>query len=129
MVGNIYQKSIDLNNLGNKQRVKSNTIMGKKNKENIIGGQEKLVQEGALTDSDRELLVILKNYINDILENTYNAIINEVFSQIKEGRDENSAEFDNFHFFKFSTFMIEVQRLKAQEEQQMKQKEAFEEAK
>ena len=68
-----------------------------------------------MTDSDRELLLILNNYFNDILDNTYNAMINEIFSQIKEGSEFKSAEFDNFHFFKFSTFMIEMQRLKAQQ--------------
>jgi hypothetical protein len=62
-----------------------------------------------------------------MLANTYNALINEVFDQIKKG-SELVAEFDNYHFFKFSTFMIKVQRLKAQEEHTTKVKEAYEKA-
>ena len=39
MLQNIYKKSIDINDLGKKQRQKSNALMGKKNKQNKIEGQ------------------------------------------------------------------------------------------
>jgi len=39
MIHNIYQKSIDTNNLGKKQRQKSNAVIGKKNKQNLITGE------------------------------------------------------------------------------------------
>jgi hypothetical protein len=131
MVNNIYQKSIEVNNLCKKQRMKSNAVIGKKNKANMIEGQQKIIQEGALLDSDRELLAILRNYLDDILENTYNPLVNEVFRQISpnSGTEFTKAEFDNFHFFKFSSFMIDVQRMKAYEAHQKQQKEAIEAAK
>jgi hypothetical protein len=88
--------------------MKSNAVLGKNNKQNKIEGQHKILHEGALLKSDRLLLEILRNYIDDILENTYNPLINEVFRQISPnaGSDVTKAEFDNFHFFKFSAFMI-----------------------
>jgi len=107
MIHNIYQKSIDTNNLGKKQRQKSNALMGKKNKANVISGETQIINEVAMQDSDRKLIEIIKSYLNDMLANTYNALINEVFDQIKKG-SELVAEFDNYHFFKFSTFMIKV---------------------
>jgi len=48
-----------------------------------------------------------------MLENTYNALINEVFLQIQKGAEMAIADFDNYHFFKLSAFMIQIQRLKA----------------
>lgn len=63
-----------------------------------------------MEESDKKLIEIIREYLNDMLDNSiYNALINEVFSQIKQGGSDFSlAEFDNYHFFKFSTFMIEV---------------------
>jgi len=80
-----------------------------------------------MQDSDRKLIEIIRSYLNDMLANTYNALINETFDQIKKG-SELVAEFDNLHFFKLSAFMIKVQRLKAQEEHEAKVKEALEKA-
>lgn len=86
-----------------------------------------------MQQSDRKLLVIIKDYLNDMLENTYNALINEVFRQIKAAQANSTefgaADFDNFHFFKFSAFMIEVTRLKAYENQKNQAKLAQEQAK
>ena len=58
-----------------------------------------------MDDSDQNLLKIVRDYMNDMLENTYNSLINEVFNQIKR---EKVADFDNYHFFKFSAYMIQV---------------------
>lgn len=129
MVNNIYQKSIETTDLTKKQRMKSNVIHGKKNKQNIIDGMHKIVEEAAMEDSDRLLLEIMRNYLDDVLENTYNHLINEVFRQLGPSSEMGRAELDNYHFFKFSAFMINVQRLKAYEDHANKQKAAFEEAK
>lgn len=98
--------------------MKSNTILGKSNKLNTIEGQEKIIQEAAMQDSDRELLTIIRSYLNDMLENTYNALINEVFKQISPntGGEMGRAELDHYHFFKFSAFMINVHRMKSYED-------------
>lgn len=50
---------------------------------NKIETNEMLINEAALKQSDRELLTILQDYVNDMLENKiYNALINEIFVQI-----------------------------------------------
>jgi len=41
--------------------------MGKRNKMNKIEGQNTLVNEATLIDSDRELLTIIRNYLDDML--------------------------------------------------------------
>jgi len=61
-----------------------------------------------MQESDRKLLEIIRNYLNDMLENTYNPLINEIFIQIQKGTEMAQADFDNYHFFKFSTFMMQV---------------------
>ena len=88
-----------------------------------------IVNEATLEDSDRKLLVVMKNYVNDMLDNTYNALINEIFVQIQNGSLSDAQDFDNYHFFKFSSFMIQIQRMKAQEAHNDLKKEAFEKAK
>ena len=50
---------------------------------NKIETNKMLINEAALKQSDRELLTILQDYVNDMLENKiYNALINEIFVQI-----------------------------------------------
>jgi hypothetical protein len=71
-----------------------------------------------MEDSDRTLLAIMRNYLDDMLENTYNSLINEVFRQISPnaGGDLGRADLDHYHFFKLSAFMINVQRMKSYED-------------
>lgn len=47
-----------------------------------------------------------------MMENSYCPLIEQVFSEIAKGT-EIVEEFDKFHYFKLSRFMIEVCRLKA----------------
>lgn len=68
----------------------------------------------------------------DILDNTYNPLINEIFAQIQKGVQNGSGKdeiFDKFHFFKLSSFMIQIQRMKAYDEHNALKKIAFEKAK
>ena len=51
---------------------------------------------------------IIKDYLVDMLDNTYNALINEVFNQIQRADMSFQQEFDKYHFFKLSSFMIQV---------------------
>ena len=81
-----------------------------------------------MQDSDRKLLEIIKNYLIDILDNTYNALINEIFVQIQKGSNNAIEEFDKYHFFKLSSFMIQVQRMKAYEEHNKEKKDAYDKA-
>ena len=54
--------------------------MGKKAKQNKIETQKQIVNEGTMEDSDHKLIQIIKNYLLDMLENTYNSLINEIFA-------------------------------------------------
>ena len=51
-------------------------------KENVIGAQESLFQIDSLEDSDKQLIEVIKTYLMDILDNTYNNLVNEIFNQI-----------------------------------------------
>ena len=67
---------------------------------------------------------IVKDYLIDMLDNTYNALINEVFNQINK-QQMDQQEFDKYHFFKLSSFMIQVQRLRAYDEHEKKKRAAI----
>lgn len=80
MVNNIYQKSVDITNLGKRQRQKSNALVGKKAKDNMIEASKSIIDEKALDLNDRKLIKILKAYLIDLLDNCYNALIKEIFN-------------------------------------------------
>ena len=48
--------------------------------------------------------------------------------QISKGSNNGIEEFDKYHFFKLSSFMIQVQRMKAYEEHTKLKKAAYEKA-
>ena len=63
----------------------------------------------------------MKDYLIDMLDNTYNSLVSELFTQLsqREGTAFGGISeelFDRYHFFKLCTFMIQVQRLKASDE-------------
>ena len=67
-----------------------------------------------MEQSDRKLLHIVREYLDDILDNTYNALINEIFNQItRDNCGSQKLEYDQYHFFKLSAFILQLQRLKA----------------
>ena len=95
--------------------------MGKNASKNKIYQQKQIIDTAAMEDSDRKLLHIVREYLSDILDNTYNALINEIFMQItKDSGTVHSEEFDKYYFFKLSAFIIQLQRLKAHDEHQKK---------
>ena len=100
MVTNIYQKNFDTNNLGKKQRQRATHIGHKNQKANVIHSEQQLVRDACLEVNDKKLMQILREYLNDMLDNSiYNSLVQEVSAQLKRG--ESLAEFDNFHFFRF----------------------------
>lgn len=69
-----------------------------------------------------------------MLDNCYNALINEIFVQIMRNQNPGGVQqkeefFDKYHFFKLSSFMIQIQRMKAYEEHNILKKAAYEKAK
>ena len=68
----------------------------------------------------------------DILDNTYNPLINEIFAQIQKGVQNGSGKdemLNKFHFFKLSSFMIQIQRMKIHDEHNALKKTAYEKVK
>lgn len=126
MLSNIYAKNIDVNALGSKQRKKTNALLGKNNKQNKIETDQQIVDEAALQESDRELLEVMKGFLQDILENTYNPLITELHSQLTSRENLRAGDelFDRLHYFRICAFMIQVQRLKAYEAHSEKKREA-----
>lgn len=59
----------------------------------------------------------MREYLDDILDNTYNALVTAVYSQVVRQMTDGLNDRDNYHYFKLSTFMIEVARYKAMETQ------------
>ena len=66
----------------------------------------------------------------DILDNTYNNLVNEIFNQIRQNDGGNGLYQveDKLHFFKLCAFMIQIQRLKAYEQHQREKKDALKKA-
>ena len=113
MLTNLYQKNFDVTNLGRHQRAKHARAVRTDN-ENIIEAQKSLIQIDSLEQTDRDLLETVKAYLVDILDNTYNSLVNEICNQIVNSQGAGQVE-DKLHFFKLSAFMIQIQRFKAYE--------------
>lgn len=79
MLTNLYQKSFDVANLGKHQRAKP-AMAGAKTNDNIIEAQKSIIQIESLEQTDRNLIKAMKAYLVDILDNTYNNLVNEVFN-------------------------------------------------
>lgn len=114
IVNNIYAKNIDLDTLGKKQQKRPNTRGLKKSKEDqsVIAAEEKIINDVAKDDTDVQVLEILNRYMTDMMQHSYNALIEELFSQILAPH-ARLEENDKLYLLKLQTFMIEVCRLQA----------------
>lgn len=74
--------------------------------------------------ADKELIEALRNYLDDILENTYNGLLSQIFSEIVSAQEHNMQQRDNYYMFKLSQFMIQVLRHRAYEAFKLSKKEA-----
>ena len=116
LVQNIYQQKVDTTQLGGKvQRLKPN--VGKQSAVARVEQQHLLVDLACLEQADKDVLNVMREYLDDILENTYNALVNAVYSQVVRQLTDGINDRDNYHYFKLSTFMVEVVRHKAYEQQ------------
>lgn len=82
-------------------------MAGAKTNDNIIEAQKSIIQIESLEQTDRNLIKAMKAYLVDILDNTYNNLVNEVFNQIINNPAACQEE-DKLHFFKLSAFMIQI---------------------
>ena len=106
MLTNLYQKNFDVTNLGKHQRAKPSHA-GARAKDGIIEAQKSLIQIDSLEQTDRDLIKTMKGYLVDMLDNTYNNLVNEIFNQIANNPAACQEE-DKLHFFKLSAFMIQI---------------------
>lgn len=59
-----------------------------------------LIDDGAVDETDAKLLEIVKDYLYDVIENSYNPLMEQLFEDISKNKvavEEN----DSFHMFKF----------------------------
>lgn len=64
-----------------------------------------IINESCIDDSDKSLLTLLKDYLIDILENSYCSLVEQAFCEIAK-QSERVEEINKFHYFKLSAFMI-----------------------
>jgi hypothetical protein len=76
----------------------------------VIEASSSIIDDAAKDESDHRLLSVLHDYLVDMLQNCYGALIEELFSQILPTQallEEN----DRYYLLKLQTFLIEVCRL------------------
>jgi hypothetical protein len=78
IISNIYQKNIDITSLGEHQRIKVNRASNRALENNRVEHSTSLISIETMEELDKKLLDIMRSYVQDIFENTYNQIINEL---------------------------------------------------
>ena len=69
-----------MNDFGNK--VKTAPKKSSKDEQKVITFCEKLINEAAMDDADRDLVKILQTHLLDMIENSYNPLIEELVEQM-----------------------------------------------
>jgi hypothetical protein len=111
IVNNIYAKNIDLDDLG-KSQLRQPKRSGAKDSNKVIVASSSIIDDAAKDANDNQLLAVLHDYLTEMLQLCYSALIEELFSQILHVQallEEN----DRFYLLKLQSFLIEVCRLKA----------------
>ena len=126
-VNNIYSKQIDTNINAKYQRRKprQNGPKAFKDVKKVIEAPQVIVDDGAVDESDEKLLEVIKDYLFDLVEHSYNPLFEQLFEDIGKNKvavEEN----DSFHMFKVQSFVLEAVRIRAKAEHQKKQQEANE---
>ena len=83
---NIYQQNIDVNDISKYQRRKPRTgasqkVLAKQPKR-VIQAQQPIIDDAAVDKADNELLEIMEKYLMDMIEHSYNPLIEQLYSQI-----------------------------------------------
>jgi len=116
-VNNIYNKQIDTNINAKYQRRKPtrNGSKALKDVKKVIEAPQQIIDDGAVDESDEKLLVVIKDYLFDLLEHSYNPLFEQLFDDIGKNKvavEEN----DSFHMFKVQSFVLEAIRIRAKAE-------------
>ncbi len=81
----------------------------------MIEAPEPIINDGAVDESDERLLEIIRDYLFDMLEHSYNPLFEQLFEDIGKNRvavEEN----DSYHMFKVQNFVLESVRIRAKAE-------------
>lgn len=81
MVSNIYQTNIDTEGLGKKQQRKPGRAV--KDEAKVIEATEQIVNDAAKNETDIKLIAVLHSYLNELLTNSYCALVEELFLQVQ----------------------------------------------
>lgn len=83
MINNIYQKNIEVNDIGKHARRKPRTGGRQlKNQQAVIEAPKKLVEDATKDDSDAKLLQVVHDYLVDMLTNSYCPLAEILFEQM-----------------------------------------------
>ena len=69
-----------------------------------------MIDDAAVDQLDEALLEIMHNYLVDMIEHSYNPLIEQISTQILPAKAEVE-ENDAYHLFKIQSFVLEVCRL------------------
>ena len=78
IVTNIYQKNIDMDDLG-KSQLKKPTRGPGKDQNNVIEASTSIIEDAAKDQDDEKLLQILNNYLIEMLQSSYCPLVEELF--------------------------------------------------
>ena len=113
-VKNIYEKSIDTSadqrHLKKKPRISSARAF--KDAKKVIEAPVPIVDSAAVDKTDSKLLEILKDYLIDLLEHSYEPLIEQIFDTIVPSKVEVEED-DAFHLFRVQAFAVEAVKIQA----------------
>ena len=81
----------------------------------MIEAPQPLIDDGAVDESDARLLAVVKEYLEDLIEHSYNPLFEQLFDDIGKNKvavEEN----DSYHMFKVQSFVLEAVRIRAKAE-------------
>lgn len=77
-MSNIYARNIDLEDLGRTQ-LRQPKRGGTKDSTKVIEASSFIIDDAAKDGDDKKLLLILHDYLMDMLQNCYNTLIEELY--------------------------------------------------
>ena len=113
---NLYAQQIDVNDISAHQRrrprVGASSKALRKDPKKVIEAPQALIDDAAVDKTDEELLEVLRSYLVDMIEHSYNPLLEQILLTIAPCKSE-VLEDDSFHLFKVQSFVLEVCRLQA----------------
>lgn len=115
-IHNVYEPYLDLSSLAHQTR--KPTLRKAKNPTHVVEASRLIICDGAKDERDVSLVKVLNSYLQDMLQNSYCSLIEELYSQVLVSTDLE--ENDRYHLLKLQTFMMRVCRLQAYQQKPFK---------